>query len=599
MRKLLIATMLSAGAFVPVAVTGPMSAHTVSAQTPSAPTFEGVTPTRILDTRSGLGAGARPVGPAETITLQVAGRAGVPADARAVVMNVTTTESSEPSFITVWPTGQERPGTSNLNTEPGQNTPNLVVARIGTGGAVELFNRGGTVHLIADVTGYSTSNDDLLATSPTRLLDTRDGTGGTLGPVGPDQTIDLRVNGSNGVPPGSKAAIVNITSTQSTQPSFVTVWPSDVARPLASTLNTEVGQNTPNLAVVDIGGGEISLYNRSGSTHLVVDLMGWLGSGSNFEVAAPTRFLDTRDGTGRNGDTQPLGASSMVNLQVAGVGGVPSNATAVVMNVTSTQSTAPSFVTVWPAGAERPTASTLNTEVGQSTPNLAIVKIGVGGSVSFFNRAGTTHLVADVAGWYVPDVDVPDVPDVDELPLTAGNGGKTRDDAFARRYSSYRWNAATGRVEAWTASGTLTFGEDFDAFARLYSTFRPSSASGTLRYDVSWDGVLSSFIGVGTSTSVELDIRVYEVSGAVIWDRSLVDEGIGADLRAVTFDRISGRERRAVEVTGMDPSKTYRVEIELRCNSRVAASAGITECDFVGDGRGATVNDWSISYPAS
>src|SRR5205823_7125872 len=80
------------------------------------------------------------------------------------------------------------------------------------------------------------------------------------------------------------------------------------------------------------------------------------GDRAIFEPLSPVRILDTRDGTGTvGGSTAPLGPGGALDLQVTGVGGVPSDATAVVMNVTYTEATAPGFVTIWPSGETRPT----------------------------------------------------------------------------------------------------------------------------------------------------------------------------------------------------------------------------------------------------
>ena len=71
----------------------------------------------------------------------------------AVVLNVTVTQPFTTSFLTVFPTGQPR-GASNLNMTAGQTATNLVVAKVGTGGKVGLYNALGTVHVIADVAGW-------------------------------------------------------------------------------------------------------------------------------------------------------------------------------------------------------------------------------------------------------------------------------------------------------------------------------------------------------------------------------------------------------------------------------------------------------------
>ena len=88
-----------------------------------------------------------------------------------------------------------------------------------------------------------------------------------------------------------------------------------------------------------------------------------------------------------------------MTLKVAGVNGIPANAKAVSLNVTSTGATAPGFVTVHPTGETRPTASTLNFAAGQTIANSAIAKVGKDGSVTLYSMA-TTDLVVDVSGWW-------------------------------------------------------------------------------------------------------------------------------------------------------------------------------------------------------
>jgi hypothetical protein len=127
-----------------------------------------ITPTRILDTRLGLGAPAAPLGPGGKIDVQVTGQAGVPANATGVIANVTVTGGTAPSFVTVWPTGQPQPTASSLNVTPGQDLPNSIVVALGTGGKISIFNNGGSVHVVADVTGFLVPGGGGQATSFTR-----------------------------------------------------------------------------------------------------------------------------------------------------------------------------------------------------------------------------------------------------------------------------------------------------------------------------------------------------------------------------------------------------------------------------------------------
>ncbi len=129
---------------------------------------------------------------------------------------------------------------------------------------------------------------------------------------------------------------------------------------------------------------------------------------TSFVPLPPTRILDTRPAPlNVGGFVGPMGAGEIHTFQVTGVAGVPINATAVVMNVTVDQTTGPSFLTVYPAGAAQPpTVSNLNWAAAKTTiPNLVVVKIGAAGQVSVFNQSGKVHVIADVAGYYVPGND--------------------------------------------------------------------------------------------------------------------------------------------------------------------------------------------------
>ena len=90
-----------------------------------------------------------------------------------------------------------------------------------------------------------------------------------------------------------------------------------------------------------------------------------------------------------------------MGLRVTGQGGVPkSGVTAVAVNVTVTDPTAVSFLTVYPSGGSRPLASNLNYVAGQTVPNLVIVKVGADGFITLYNHSGAVHVIVDVAGWF-------------------------------------------------------------------------------------------------------------------------------------------------------------------------------------------------------
>ncbi|MEZ5144322.1 MAG: S8 family serine peptidase [Acidimicrobiales bacterium] len=375
------------------------------------PTFHPLAPARILDTRDGTGGVVGPVGATTTITTTVAGRGGVPSSGvSAVVLNVTAAAPSAPSFVTVFPFGSTLPLASNLNLEKGVNRANLVVAKVGPAGRVSLYNNSGSVHLVADVAGWfdaggaSDTGARYRPVTPSRVLDTRDGTGlpgGTPTRVAGGTSVSFDPTTACGFA-GATAVALNVTAAGPTLPSHVTVWPAGTAMPGVSNVNFNAGRDTPNLVVVKTGaGGEVSLFNNSGDVDLVADLAGCFAADASAPgrvvSVRPARVLDTRTGVG--GTSGPVGTTSF-DLALAGRGGVPSTGvTAVVLNLTATETAASSHFTVWPAGQPQPTASNVNFVAGQTVANLVVVKLGAGGAVSIANNAGTTQVVADVAGW--------------------------------------------------------------------------------------------------------------------------------------------------------------------------------------------------------
>jgi hypothetical protein len=365
-----------------------------------------LSPVRVLDTRYGTGAPQAPVGPGGTISLQVEGGVDdVPSSVTAVVLNVTVTDPTAASYVTVYPDGESRPTASNLNFSAGETIANLVTVPVGADGEVDFYNHVGSTDLVADLEGYYTASGTgslLDSIGPVRVLDTRNGTGAPQAPVGPGSTISLQVSGVDGVPAsGVTAVVLNVTATDTTAASYITVWPDGLVQPKVSNLNFTAGETIPNLVVVPLlADGKVDLYNNAGSTDLVADLSGYYtAAGAGYTPLGPVRVLDTRNGTGA--PQAPVGPGGTISLQIAGAAGVPaSGVTAVVLNVTATDTTASSYVTVWPDGETQPTASNLNFTAGETIPNLVIVPVGPDGEVDFYNHTGSTDLVADLEGYF-------------------------------------------------------------------------------------------------------------------------------------------------------------------------------------------------------
>jgi hypothetical protein len=363
-------------------------------------------------TIDGKYSGGGVIGPNETVTLDVTGRGSVPASGvGAVALNVTVTNPAAATYLTVFPTGSSRPTASNVNVFAGQTVPNMVISEVGDGGLVSIYNRFGTVDVVVDVLGWFPNGGGYTPMTPARVLDTRpgeptkDGAQAGTGALGTGAQRSLPIGGRVGVPADASAVAVNVTVTLPTAPSYLTVWPDGGARPTASSLNYVAGQTVSNMAIVRLGDdGALSLYNHAGRAHVVVDVLGWFPAEDTFRGIDPARLMDTRPGQptvdGRYRGAGTVGAGGSTTLDVTGRAGVPASGTgAVVLNVAVTQPTADSYVTVWPAGASRPTASNLNFRGGQTVSNMVVADVGDGGLVSLYNLAGRAHVVVDVMGW--------------------------------------------------------------------------------------------------------------------------------------------------------------------------------------------------------
>ncbi|MGY3317662.1 hypothetical protein [Arthrobacter sp. TE12232] len=234
--------------------------------------------------------------------------------------------------------------------------------------------------------------------SPTRVLDTRNSSA-----VGANSAVSFQVAGVNGIPAKVSAVVFNLTVTQPRSVGFITAYASGAARPNASNLNFSAGQTVPNLVTVPVGAdGKVALFNSSsGSSQLIADVTGYYvtgtpATGGSFKSLSPARLLDTRN-------SSAVGANSAVSFQVAGANGIPASVAAVVFNLTVTQAKSLGFVTAYASGAARPNASNLNFSAGQTVPNLVTVPVGSDGKVTLFNSSsGTSQLIADVAGYYLP-----------------------------------------------------------------------------------------------------------------------------------------------------------------------------------------------------
>ncbi|EWM13530.1 hypothetical protein [Kutzneria sp. 744] len=372
-RAVLLAVLTAVTAIVTVAA--PAGAATPATR------FTAVTPQRVLDTRDGTGVGVE----GDHLVLDLSG--SVPAGTAAVVLNLTGVEANVDSFVTVWPDGQQRPSTSNLNVSQRQTAANLTTVSLPDNRKLDIAVRG-DLGVVADLQGYYAGNGSgYVGHSPQRVMDTRTG----RGPLGPHESTVLDL--SSVLPPTATAVVFNLTATNTTAPTFVTAWPDGVAQPAASSLNLAPGWTRANLVTVAVPPSrKIDLYNHLGSVDLIADVSGFYVSdaGDWFFPGVPQRVVDTRD-------SHPVGPGGVLAVDVSPQ--TVLSADAVAVNITATDATTSTFLTAWPGDSTRPDASTLNLGAGETVPNMAIVSLWQR-SFSVSNLAGSVDVVVDIAGYF-------------------------------------------------------------------------------------------------------------------------------------------------------------------------------------------------------
>ena len=242
--------------------------------------------------------------------------------------------------------------------------------------------------------------------SPGRILDTRDGTGAPAGKLESGCTVAVDVTGVGGVPgDGVTAVSLNITATQAAENGYVTVFACAAGRPPTSSLNTRPDRDIANLVTVPVGTDGLVCFYTYRPVHLLADLAGWFGSegGSRMTGLTPARVLDTRDGTGA--PAIPVAAGGVVSVQVAGWGGVPaSGVSAVILNLTATESTSPGYLSAYPCD-HNVYASALNYDTGQIVANHVLVPLDSAGRFCISSYA-ESDVIADVLGYYGADGEV-------------------------------------------------------------------------------------------------------------------------------------------------------------------------------------------------
>ncbi len=340
-------------------------------------------PVRVVDTR-------HDAGPLRGAALDGAGRLGtapfvldpgVPADATAVLANVTVTGPAGPGFLSLWPAGGARPGTSVLNWGLDDTVGNAALVATGPGGLAGAVST--PTHLVVDVQGWlAPAGLGFHPAPPARLLDTRAGA-----PLAAGEVREV-------VPPlAADAVTLSVAAVDPQGPGFVTVWPCDLPAPATSNLNFDAGE---------VAAASVTVAARAGvcarshvETDLVVDATGaWSASdGLAVQAVVPTRVLDTRTGEGRlRGRLQP---DQVARIELGAVPGWPADGEGAALVLTVTQPTDAGFLVAWPCDEARPATSAANFAAGQTVAVTSWLGAGPSRAVCLAASA-STHLVVDL-----------------------------------------------------------------------------------------------------------------------------------------------------------------------------------------------------------
>jgi hypothetical protein len=336
--------------------------------------------------------------------------------------------------------------------------------------------------------------------SPTRVLDTRDGTGARRGALDAGETLTLRLD--NVAVSGATTVFLNLTSTDAEIAGVVTAWPCHQPRPDTSVVNFEPGRSVPNMVVLEFTDAGLC-FASSSRVHLVADLTG-VSTGGDVAGIAPRRLLDTRTGS-------RLRAATERRVAIAGSPGIPQNATAGVVNVTVVLPAADGFVIVKPCGS-RTNASTVNFRRNEVVAHLTFTVLSSGDLCVVSSVA--TDVIVDSFG-YMRDGAVRSLTPARLLDSRVGLGGtsgRIGSGQTARLQVTGRGNVPARALGA--TVNVVAADSQGDGFVTLWPCDETTPLASTIN---TWPGMTrSNQATIKLSGSGELCIRPFTANGTGI-----------------------------------------------------------------------------------
>ncbi|MFL5680337.1 MAG: hypothetical protein ACJ77B_07030 [Chloroflexota bacterium] len=297
---------------------------------------------------------------------------------------------------TVWSVGAATQADSSVGADDGQWTTNLVPLNTDNGATY-------------------------VPITPARILDTR-GNVNVSGrfPANAAKTIKVTGTitnfGASPVPSNAVAITGNVTVVSQTAAGFLSITPRPVNKPTSSTVNFPLGDTRANNVTTTIGpGGTIAgTYAAPAGkfTHVIFDVTGYFLAGGTKAAYTPitaARMLDSRPGSSIGGYSTKFSQGAARSVQIAGVGTVPANATAVTGNLTVTNQNSAGDLSIGPSSTPTGT-SNLNYKLGDTRANGVSVKVDGTGKLWVLLHSSTTtakaDVIFDVTGYYGVDAGV-------------------------------------------------------------------------------------------------------------------------------------------------------------------------------------------------
>jgi hypothetical protein len=216
-----------------------------------------ITPRRVIDTRSS--------GRATSIWFQA------PTGATAVAVTLTATGARTGGYLSAFPCGGSSGNTSVVNVTAGDTVAGSAYVAVGRDGRVCVDAMADT-DVLVDLTGsFHRGSTGLryVPSTPTRLLDTRTGTGGWVGFHGRGQTLDVAAG-----PVGAQAVTGTLTQITPGTSGFVTAAPCSTT-PDTSNVNTARGGVMAASITVAVSTQRRLCVTASTPGHTAFDLTGW------------------------------------------------------------------------------------------------------------------------------------------------------------------------------------------------------------------------------------------------------------------------------------------------------------------------------------